>query len=145
MDSFHDHRETLYRLHKALIDVFLACTKDPASSAKNVRRKARARNRVTQGESAQHSADSVALTMDAPGKNSVTKIDEDILACLPSINHPALNSHANVTHEKVFEIDTTPPNVISLDVAVIYPTSSRENVSAPNRDVEFPVRVPLRT
>src|SRR5204862_4048833 len=127
------------------VDLRQAGAKDHASSAKNVQRKARARYRVTQGESAQHSADSIALTMDAPDKNSVTKIDEYILACLPSINHPALNSHANITHEKVFEIDTTPPSVISLDVAVIYPISSRENVSAPQRDVAFPVRVPLRT
>src|SRR5947207_15512505 len=127
LSGWRDAIETFSRLDKALVYLLLAAAKDPASSAKNVRSKARARNRVTQGESAQHSADSVALTMDAPGKNSVTKIDEDILACLPSINHPALNSHANVTHEKVFEIDTTPPNVISLDVAVIYPTSSRED------------------
>ena len=39
-------------------------------------------------------------------------------------DHPALNTHANVTHEKVFEIDTTTPSVISLRIAVVNPVSS---------------------
>src|SRR4029450_9194851 len=140
MTGCRDDIETFSRLDKALVDLLLAPAKDPASSAKNVRRKARARDRVTQGESAQHSADRVALAVDATGKNSVAEIDEDILACLPGINHPALNSHAHVPHEKVFEIDATPPSVISLDVAVIYPICSRESIRAPKRDVDFLVR-----
>src|SRR5512132_161785 len=139
-----DDIESFSRLNKPLVDLLLSPAKDPTSSAKNVWRKARARDRVTQGKSAQHSADRVVLVVDATGKNSVAEIDEDILACLPSINHPALNPHAHVPHEKVFEIDTTAPSVISLDVAVIYPIISCENVRAPKRDVEFPVRVPLR-
>src|SRR6478735_6331963 len=145
MTSCRSDIETLSRFDKALVDLLLATAKDPASPAKNVRRKARARDRVTQGQSAQDSTDRIVLAVDAIGKNSVTEIDERILARLPSINHPALNPHTNVTHEKIFEVDATSPSVISLDVAVINPISSRENVCAPKRDVEFPVRVPLRT
>ena len=137
--------ETFSLLDKAVVDLLLATAKDPASPAKNVRRKARARDRVTESQSAQHRADRVVLVVNATGKNIVAGIDKDILARLPSINHPALNPDTNVTHEKIFEIDATPPSVISLDVAVINPISSRENVCAPKRDVEFPVRVPLRT
>jgi hypothetical protein len=44
--------ESFSGLDKALVDLLLATAKDPASPAKNVRRKARARDRVTQGESA---------------------------------------------------------------------------------------------
>src|SRR6266581_2273466 len=112
-----DDIETFSRLDKALVNLLLATAKDPTSSAKNVRRKACARDWVTQGESAQHSADRVVLAVDATGKNSVAEIDEDIFARLVSINPPAFNPHANVTHE---------------------------NIRAPKRDVEFPVRVPLR-
>src|SRR5260370_22045072 len=130
---------------KCLVILFRATAKDQPSPSKNVRREARARDAVRQGESAQYSTDRVVLAVDATGKNSVTEIDEGILARLPSINHPALNPHTNVTHEKIFEVDATPPSVISLDVTVINPISSRENVCAPKRDVEFPVRVPLRT
>ena len=145
MTSCRNDIETFSRLDKALIDLLLASAKDPASPAKNVGRKARARDRVTQGESAQYSTDGVALAVDTIGKNSVAEIDEGILARLPSINHPAFNPDTNITHEKIFEIDATPPSVISLDVAIINPVSSRENVCAQKRDVEFPVRVPLRT
>src|SRR6476620_7763802 len=145
MTSCRNDIETFSWLDKALVDLLLATAKDPASPAKNVRRKTRARDRVTQGESAQYSTDRVVLAVDATGKNPVTEIDEDILARLTSINHPALNPHTNVTHEKIFEVDATPPSVVCLDVAVIDPISSRENVCAPKRDVEFPVRVPLRT
>src|SRR6478752_8464631 len=137
--------ESFAGLDKALVDLLLATAKDPASPAKNVRRKARARDRVTQGESAQNSPDCVVLAVDATGKNSVTEVDEEILACLVSINYPTFNPHTNVTHEKIFEVDATSPSVISLDIAVIDPIGSRENVCAPKRDVEFPVRVPLRT
>ena len=45
--------------------------------------------------------------MDAIGENSVTEIDEEILARLASINNPALNPQTNVTHEKIFEIDAS--------------------------------------
>ncbi len=109
MASCRNDIETFSRLDKALVDLFLASAKDPASPAKNVGRKARARDRVTQRKSAQYSTDRVALAVDTIGKNSVAEIDEGILARLPSINHPALNPDTNVTHEKIFEIDATPP------------------------------------
>src|SRR5215510_8285810 len=139
-----DNIETFSRLNKALVDLLLTPAKDPATSAKNVRRQARAWDRITQGESAQHSADYVALALDLIYKNSVAEIDKGVLACLVGTCCPAFDSHTNITHEKVFEIDATTPSVISLDIAVIYPISSRENVRAPKRNVEFPVRVPLR-
>src|SRR5512132_4097047 len=106
-----DDIESFSRLNKPLVDSLLAPAKDPTSSAKNVWRKARAMDGVTQGKRAQHSADRVVLVVDATGKNSVAEIDEDIFACLPSIHCPALNAHAHVPHEEVFEIDATPPSV----------------------------------
>src|SRR5437868_9528854 len=60
------------------------------------------------------------------------------------INRPAFNSHANVTHEKVFEIDTTAPGVIGLQVAVIFPLASCEDVGTPKANIKFSVGVPLR-
>src|ERR1700760_2858983 len=136
--------KTFARLGKALVDLLLASAKDPATSAKNVRRKTCAGNRITQGESAKYPANHVALALNASREDSVGEISKDILTCLPCIDCPALNAHTNVAHEKILEIDATPPRVISFDVAIIYPISSCESVCAPKRDVEFPIRVPLR-
>ena len=130
---------------KPPVDLLLATTKDCATSAKNVGRKARTVKRIAQCERAQHRADHVALVMNAILKDVVAEIDEDILACLPRISGPAFNADPDVTREKVLQIDATAPSVIGLDVAVIYPISPRENVCAPNRDVKLSVRVPLRT
>src|SRR5262245_66547548 len=111
--------ETFSRLKKALVDWLLTPAKDPATSAKNVRRKARAWDRITQGEGAQHSADYVALALDLIYKNSVAEIDKGVLACLVGTCCPAFDSHTNITHEKVFEIDTTTPSVIRRHIAAI--------------------------
>src|SRR5438034_11649379 len=103
MTSCRDDIEPFPRLDKALVDLLLAPAKDPSSSAKNVWRKARARDRVTQGESAQHSADRVVLAVDATGQNPVAEVDEDILARLVRINHPARNPHAHLTRVNILE------------------------------------------
>src|SRR4029079_8993491 len=131
MTSCRNDIEALSRLGTALVKLIIAPAKDPASTPKNVRRKTRARDWVTQCESAEQSTDRVVFAMDAIGKNSVTEIDEEILARLPSVNDPALNPQTNVTHEKIFEIDSTSPRVIRLDIAVIDPIISREKVCAP--------------
>src|SRR5215217_856083 len=89
MTSCRDDIQTFSRLDKALVDLLLAPAKDPAGAAKNVRRETRARDRVTQGESSQHSADCVTFAMDAIGENSVAEINEGILTRLASINYPA--------------------------------------------------------
>ena len=47
MTSCRNNVEAFSRLDKALVDLLLAAAKDPASPAKNVGRKARARDRVT--------------------------------------------------------------------------------------------------
>src|SRR5262245_15572537 len=139
-----DDIKTFSRLDKTLINLLLASAKNAATPAENVRRKACAWDWITQRKGAQNRSNYVALALDVIQKNSVAEIDEGILACLPSIHCPALNAHANVPHEKIFEIDATTPSMISLNVAVVYPVRARENIRAPKRDVEFPVRVPFR-
>src|SRR5262245_12849450 len=139
-----DDIETFSRLDKTLVDLFLASAKDPATATKNVWRKSRARDGVTQRESAQHSPDRVGLAVNTTGEDSIAEINVNILACLVSINHPAFNPQADVSHEKIFEIDATAPCVIGLDVTIIDPLFSSKNIGPPKRDVEFPVRVPLR-
>ena len=62
MTSCRDDIETFSRLDKALIDLLLASAKDPATSAKNIWRKARARNRVPQRERAQAQRRSALLS-----------------------------------------------------------------------------------
>ena len=130
-----DDIEAFSWLDKALIDLLLASAKDPAASTKNIWRKACTWDWITEGERAQDRADNVALALNVIQKNSVAEIDEGIFARLSSIHCPTLNTHADVAHEKVFEINATPPRVISLNVTVIDPISSRENVRAPKRNV----------
>src|SRR5450756_2738486 len=50
-----DNVKSFSRLTKSLVDLPLAATKNGAATAKNVGRKARARDRITQCERAQHS------------------------------------------------------------------------------------------
>src|SRR5947207_13494503 len=82
--------------------------------------------------------------METAPKNSVTEIDEDVFAFLVCINHPPFNPHADVAHEEVLEINATAPGVIGLDVPVVYPIISCEDIRAPKRDVKLSVRVQLR-
>src|SRR5260370_33444432 len=130
-----DKIETFSLLDKALVDLPLAPAKDPDTSTENVWRKAGARNRITPRERSQNRADQVILALDVIQKSSIAEIDIGILPCLRSLHHPPFDTNTNVPHEKVFEIDATPPGVISLDVAIIYPISSRESVCPPKRDV----------
>src|SRR5215216_1992392 len=98
MTGCGDDIEALSRFNKPLIDSLLTAAKDPASSAKNVRRKARTRDGITQRNRAQYRTDRIALAVDATGKDSVAEINEDILPRLIGIDHPALNPHTNVPH-----------------------------------------------
>src|SRR4029077_4820806 len=95
-----DKIETFSLLDKALVDLLLAPAKDPATSAKNVWRKAGARNRITQRERSQNRADHVVLALDVIQKNSVAEIYKGILACLRSLHRPAFDTNTNVPHEK---------------------------------------------
>src|SRR6266496_1302394 len=128
MTCCRDDIETFSRLGKALVDLLLATAKDPTSSTKNVRCKSCARNWVPQGESTEHTTDYVTLVLNTAQEFVVAKIDKNVLAYLPSIQCPALNPYADVTHEKILEIDAAAPCVISLDIAVIYIIRSSERV-----------------
>jgi len=71
-----DNVESFSRLSKSLVNLPLAATKDCAAAAKKVGRKARARDRITQCERAQHSADCITLVVNATLKDVVAEIDE---------------------------------------------------------------------
>src|SRR5437764_13348471 len=79
------------------------------------------------------------------GKYAVVKIDKDILKRAPRIYRPSLDTDTEVPVKKVFEVNATAEGVIRFEVAIILPTISRENVSAPQTDVKLVVCVPLRT
>jgi hypothetical protein len=74
--------------------------------------------------------------------------DEDIVNVgkrAPGIYRPSFNADAEVPVEKVFEVNATAKGVIRLQVAVILPIVSRENVCAPQTDVKLVVCLPLWT
>src|SRR5207248_751459 len=56
----------------------------------------------------------------------------------------AFHSDTDITHKEVLEIDATAPSVIGLEIPVIFPIVSCENVGAPKADVKLSVGVPLR-
>src|SRR5690349_17821698 len=103
MTRRRDDIKTLSRLDRALINLFLASAKDSASSTKNVWRKSAAGNWITQREGTQHTTDDVALVLNTADEFVVAKIDKNILAHLPSIQCPAFNPNADITHEKILE------------------------------------------
>jgi len=96
-DQLSRRYRTLPPVDRALVDLLLAPAKDPSSSAKNVWRKARARDRVTQGESAQHSPDRVVLAWNATAKFRSLKSTKNILARLVSDQPPSLIILSNNT------------------------------------------------
>jgi hypothetical protein len=74
--------------------------------------------------------------------------DEDIVNVgkrAPGIYRPSFNADAEVSMKKVFEVNATAKGVIRLQVAVILPIVSRENVRAPQTAVKLVVCVPLWT
>src|SRR5437660_8156508 len=123
----------------------LAAAKDRAASAKNVRRKARAVERITQGQGAQHGTDCLMVMGEGALENAVAEIGEDIFTLLFCIDDPAFNPDTEITSEKVFKINTTTPGMVGLEVAVILPLVSCKNIGTPDTDVEFVIGVPFRT
>src|SRR6266550_5922034 len=122
-----------------------ASTKDSAASTKNVGREARAGNRVAQCQCAQHRTDRTAFMCSMRVKDAIIKIDKDILERAPGIHRPSFNTDTEVPVEKVFEVNATAEGMIRLEVTIILPIVSCENISAPQTDVKLVVCVPLRT
>ena len=103
----------------------LTTTEDGPTASKNVRRKAAARNWITQCQGSQRSTDRVGGAAGVALKNPVAEIDEGTLARLSGTRRPSFDSDAEVTHEEVFDVSATAPSVIGLNVAVISPNSFR--------------------
>src|SRR5262249_8317720 len=122
----------------------LATTKNRPAAAENVWRKTGARNWITQRQCPQYRSDCVRRAADAALKNVVAEIDEGTFARLPGTRRPAFDSDTEITHEEVFDVCATAPSVIGLNVAIIDPFGSGENVGAPEAHIELVVCVPLR-
>jgi hypothetical protein len=121
----------------------LAAAEDPTASAKNVRREPGTANWITQGQGAQDGTDGTVLVSTIWERNRITVIISNKVTF--GIYHPALDAYAEVTVEKVFNVPATAPAVRTLQIAVILPTVSWENVCPPEAHVEFLIRVPLWT
>src|SRR4029453_2982251 len=78
-------------------------------------------------------------------EDAVIEIDKDILKRAPGIHRPTFNADTEVPVEKVLEVNATAEGVIRLEVAIVLPIVSCENISAPQTDVKLIVCVPLRT
>jgi hypothetical protein len=121
----------------------LAAAEDPTASAKNVRREPGTGNWITQGQGAQDGTDGAVTVSTIWERNRITVIISDKVTF--GIYHPTLYTYAEVTVEKVFNIPATAPAVRILQIAVILPSVSWENVCAPEAHVKFLIRVPLWT
>src|SRR5438132_10948192 len=76
---------------------------------------------------------------------AMSEINQDIHSRVPGTNRPPFETSSEVTVEKLREINTTAEGMIRLNVAIILPVVSCENVRAPQTDVKLVVCVPLRT
>src|SRR5437867_1020803 len=123
--------------------------KDRTASAKNVRRKARAVEGITQGQRAQdrtHRARVMAAREEEKLLAGLLVLKfREILDASSGTHRPTFDTNTEVTVEEVFEIRTTAPRMIGLEVAIIFPSVSRKQVSAPKAHVKLIIRVPLRT
>jgi hypothetical protein len=77
-------------------------------------------------------------------KDSVAEIDEDVLPSLPRINRPPFDPDTDITHKEVLEIDATAPGVVGLEITVIFPIISCEDIGTPKANVKLSVGIPLR-
>src|SRR5436189_1522390 len=109
--------------------------KDRTASAKNVRRKARAVERITQGQRAQdrtHRARVMAAREEEKLLAGLLVLKfREILDASSGTHRPTFDTNTEVTVEEVFDIPTTAPRMVGFDVAVIFPSVSRKHVSAP--------------
>src|SRR5713101_5084 len=125
-----------------------AAAKDRAATTENVGRKARAVERITQGQRAEDGTQPARIMVVCGDDRLRVKSPinlREIQGTSPGIHHPPFNTDAEVTVEKIFGIDTAAPSVVALDVAVISRIVPGKKISTPNIDVEFIIGVPLRT
>ena len=108
----------------------LAAAEDSATTSENVRCKTGARNRVTQSQRAQDRTHCTALVPRIEDKDVPIKIDKDVVKRASGVHRPAFDTNAEITMEKIFKVDATAPGMVSLNVAVVWPRVSCENVSA---------------
>src|SRR5438128_6806982 len=125
--------------------------KDRAATTKNVGRKTRAVERITQRQRAEGGTHR-ARRMAARGEEKLPCLTfKPLVLKFPEIQdtssgtrRPTFDTNTEVTVEKVFDIPTTAPSVVGLDVAVVLPIVSGKNISAPKSHVKLIIRVPLR-
>src|SRR5262245_5424387 len=78
-------------------------------------------------------------------EGAVIKVDKDVIKCAAGIYCPTFNADTEIPVEKVLKINTPAERMIRLEIAIILPVVPSENIGAPQTDVEFVIRVPLRT
>src|SRR5262245_59736739 len=144
MTGCREDIETFSRLDKAFVDLPLPPAKNPAATTKNVRGKSRARDRITEGQGAEHSTNRIVLAVEAAQRNVVAMVNKNIFQVVMGVAYPAFNPDAEVTHEEIFDVQTAPPNMIRMQVTIVCPIVPGENVSAPKAHINFPVRIPFR-
>src|SRR4030095_9660139 len=140
-----DNVEALIFFDKGFIDRPLATAKDSAATSPHVGGEATAVERKPEGQGAQHGSDCLILMGEGAVENLVDEIEQDFFTRLSCINDPAFNPNAEITVEKVFQIDTTAPSMVSLDVAIVWPIVLCKNISAPQTHVKLLIGVPLWT
>jgi hypothetical protein len=78
-------------------------------------------------------------------KNALTEIDKDFFVRLSGVYYPAFDTDTDVAPEKVFDVPTTNPSMVGLEVAVVGPLGSRKGVRTPKTNVKLSVGIPFRT
>jgi hypothetical protein len=146
--------------------VALATTPDHTTARPNIRRKARARDRITKGEGSQHFADCSILASSFVDKDVYPvgfKVKAGAAVC---VEDKSFYTDPEVTVEKILQIDTAAKGVIAAEVSIkgsvdgvafrgalddIKQSQIRRklcagrSVGAPHADIPFVVSVPLRT
>src|SRR5262249_29669790 len=146
--------------------VSFAAAENRAHAAPGVRRKTRARNRITQCKCAKDGTDGTIMTDPLLDKYRDGLVLEDIEARLGGVECKSLNTDTSVTTEEIFYVAAAAPGVIAANISVVcaehrtaftgalYDVNQRrirselgigECIGAPEIHIPFMISVPIRT
>src|SRR5437588_13095786 len=131
--------------------IFLTAAKDHAATAPDVGRKAGAMDRKTQGKRTQERPCQPRILASFVNfdirmqRNTKGGVDErEVKGLASSVHCKTLDSNSEVAAEEILEVGATAPGMIGAEIFIESPIGVRENISSPQVQIPFVIRIPFR-
>jgi len=123
MDGVIKRNRDFSNTSESIEDNFIsfATTKDNAAAGPDVRRKARTLNRIAKGKSSQYFSDRTTLASSIVDKDVCAVGFEVKASAAMCVQDKSLNTNAEITAEKVLEVNAAAPGVIANQISVEVP------------------------